>query len=56
MLPRSYTYRLFNNTYVPICIYRPTKYIPTYLPTYLSTIYIPIYLCIIYLPTNLAIY
>ncbi len=34
MLLSSYTYRLFNNTYIPIPIY-------TYLPTYLPTYYVP---------------
>ncbi len=42
MLPSSYTYRLFNNTYVFICIYLLTKYLPTYLLpfTYLLCTYV----------------
>jgi hypothetical protein len=41
MLLSSYMYRLFNNTYVPICIYIPTKYLPPYL---ISTYLLPTYL------------
>jgi hypothetical protein len=41
MLPSNYTYKLFNNTYLSICIDLPTKCLPTYyvhLPMYyLST-------------------
>jgi hypothetical protein len=63
MLPSSYTYKLFNSTYIPTCIYLPTinylltKYLHTYLSTYLlsTTIlptYLPIYLIIgTYVPT-----
>jgi hypothetical protein len=49
MLPSSYTYKLFSNTYMPIHIYLPTYLSSTYLlPTYLPlthtlpTCYIPI--------------
>jgi hypothetical protein len=43
MLFGSYMYRLFNNTYILICIYVPIKYLPTfilfikYLHTYTPT-------------------
>jgi hypothetical protein len=57
MLPSSYMYKLFS-TYVPICIYVPTKYLPHYvlstyilLITYLYTYHLPIY----YLPTYISL-
>jgi hypothetical protein len=48
MLPSNYTYRLFNNTYLSICIYLPT--------TYLCTIYLPNDLAIYYIPTYIPSY
>jgi hypothetical protein len=53
MLPSSYTYIQFNNTYIPIRIYLRIKYLPTYLLTiYLLSYYLPTYLLVTYtLPT-----
>ncbi len=56
MLPNNYMYKLFNNLYIPICIYLPIKYLPTYLPiTYIPIMYIHLttYLYYVHIPTYL---
>ncbi len=57
MLLSNYTYKLFNSTYVPICIHLPTYLLGIYtLCTYLPIMYIPIYLIIKYLHTYTLIF